>query len=404
MSKSDKQANWAGGVDNLAPANRTPDGFVRQAVNVDATPGGALHLRTGYERVYTGTGVRGALALGDKLLIADGTSLVELDTRNAETRVLRSIAGAGQFVGDVLAGVLYFCTANEALEYDGQRVRTWGVPDVFQQPLPSVSTGGALPAGQYKLAVTYTVDGREGGTDAPLQFNVPANGQLSVTLPTPPDDGTVNLYVSAPNGLSLYLQAAQPVGGSVTLTSLRDDTRLLTNAYLHAPLVGTRVRACRGQLAIADGDTVWLTAPLRPHLVDRRSGFFRFPAPVGEVMCDNNGYLFVSSDRCYAIHGVATDSPEQISVLEVPALAGSAVQLSDGSVAWMTPYGQAISTDSGDMQLVNRPHYAPALAESGAATLFDHNGNQLIITTQHGAQGSSPLAATDQVTGEVVSP
>ncbi|MNQ46216.1 hypothetical protein D3C85_600260 [compost metagenome] len=48
MSKSIITNDWSGGVDNLAPSDRAPAKFVREAVNVDPTPGGALHLRTGY--------------------------------------------------------------------------------------------------------------------------------------------------------------------------------------------------------------------------------------------------------------------------------------------------------------------------------------------------------------------
>jgi hypothetical protein len=164
MSKSVVVADWRGGVDNLAPADRVPETFVRAAVNVDPTPGGALHLRTGYEMALSCSSARGVLALGHKLLVADGAALVEFDTRTGASRTLRSIAGAGQFIGDVFNDKLYFFTANEALVYDGDTVQTWGVPDVLRQPLPTVGDGGALPAGVYKVAVTFSnADGIEGG-------------------------------------------------------------------------------------------------------------------------------------------------------------------------------------------------------------------------------------------------
>ncbi|MNN95801.1 hypothetical protein D3C81_2146720 [compost metagenome] len=77
-------------------------------------------------------------------------------------------------------------------------------------------------------------------------------------------------------------------------------------------------------------------------------------------------------------------------------------------MAWMTRYGQAVTaTDTrgtSRMDLVTREHYAPALADSGAAAALDHNGNQLIVTTTRGQQGANPLTATDFFTGEVVRP
>lgn len=407
MSTSVKTDKWPGGIDNLAPAGRTPAGFVRDAVNVDPTPGGELHLRTGYELTLALADCRGVLALGDNLLIAAGTDLIEYDTRSASSRVLRSIAGAGQFIGDDLDGVLYFFTANEALEYDGERVRTWGVPDVLQQPLPTLGAGGGLLAGQYKLAVTFSdADGREGGTDAPLILTAQLNDAIAITLPTPPDGGRVNLYVSAVNGTTLYLQDSSEVPRVVVVGSVRDDTRILTNALMHAPTVGSVVRTHGSQLAIADGKTVWVTAPMRPHLVDRRRGWFQYPAEVNALLSDSD--LFVSADQCYAINSVEADDPGQRVVLEFPAISGTEVSLPDGRGAWMTKYGQAVTAKdtrgTSRMELVNREHYAPTTADHGAGTVLDHNGNQLLITTMRGQQGANPLAASDFFTGEVVRP
>lgn len=407
MSTSVKTDKWPGGIDNLAPAGRTPAGFVRDAVNVDPTVGGELHLRSGYEQTLALAGCRGVLALGDKLLVAAGTDLIEYDTRSDSSRVLRSIAGAGQFVGDSLDGVLYFFTANEALEYDGATVRLWGVPDVLQQPLPTLSAGGALLPGQYKLAVTFSdADGREGGTDAPLIVTVAADQRLTVSLPEPPEGGQVHLYLSAVDGLTLYLQESRSAAASVTISRPRVDSRVLTNALMHAPTVGSVVRTHGSQLAIADGKTVWVTAPMRPHLVDRRRGWFQYPTEVNALLSDSD--LFVSADQCYAINSVEADDPGQRVVLEFPAISGTEVQLPDGRGAWMTRYGQAVTAKdtrgTSRMELVNREHYAPAPADHGAGTVLDHNGNQLLITTMRGQSGVNPLAASDFFTGEVVRP
>lgn len=398
--------NWSGGIDNLSPEDHLPQptrsdarGFLRDAVNVDPTPGGQLHLRSGYERIYAGTAVRGVLGLGRKLLVADGANLVEVDARSGASRVLQQIAGSGQFIGAELNGRLYLVTANEALEYDGSSVRAWGVADVLVQPLPVIGAG-SLRAGQYRLAVTFTdADGREGGTDAPLIVGVPEGGSLTVDLPAPPAGGRVRLYASYPDSETLYLQDESETTRPSTVTTLRDDTLTLATAHLRAPGIGTRICAHGAQLAIAIGKTVWLTAPMRPHLVDRRRGFFQYPAAVGELM-SAGGWLYVSADQTYAVFGAATDAPQQREVLECPGLPGSAVHLPDKRGAWMTRYGQAITTADGGLELVNRAHYAPTLAERGAAGVLEHNGSQLIVTTTHGQAGRNRLASTDYATWE----
>lgn len=407
MSKSFRATSWPGGIDNLTPPDRVPQGFVRAAVNVDTTPGGQLHLRTGYASLYAGTAVRGVLALGHKLLVADGTDLVEVDTRTAASRVLRSIAGSGQFIGDTLNDRLYFQTANETLIYDGEQVLEWGVPDMLVQPLPSIGTGGALLAGQYKLAVTFSnAEGSEGGTDAPLILTLSAGASLTVALPAPPSGGTVNLYVSASNGQTLYLQDTRAAAGSVTLTALRDDTRILTTAYLRRPPLGSAVRTHDAQLAIAAGSVVWTTAPFHPHLVDMRRGYFQYATEVNALLSD--GDLFVSADKCYAINSAVADDPGQRTLLEFPAIRGTEVKLPDGRMAWMTRYGQAITArdtrGTSRLELVNREHYAPADADVGAAVVNDYNGHQTIITTTRAPHGPNPLAARDVFTGEVLRP
>lgn len=394
-----KRDNWAGGANNLAPADRLPQpsrndatGFVRAAINLDPTPGGQLHLRIGHERVYTGTAVRGVLGLRDRLLIADGAQLVELNTRTRATRVLRAITSAGPFVGDELNGILYVQTANEALQYDGDTVKPWGVPDVWAQPLPAVTTGGSLLAGTYRMAVTFSdAAGVEGGTDQPLIVTVPAMGALDVELPAPPAGGRVNLYLGFLDSQTLYLQDSREAAGPVRVSAVRDDTRTLTTALLCTPPIGHLIRAHGSQLAIASGEAVWLTEPMRPHLCDRKRGFFQFPARVGDLLSD--GPLFVSADKTYGLRGIESDAPEQYEALEFPLLPGSAVTLPDGRGAAMTRYGQAVVREGG-LALVNRDHYAPAMTERGAACVVEHNGNQIIVTATRGPGDSNPLATT----------
>lgn len=263
-----------------------------------------------------------------------------------------------------------------------------------------------VPKGFVRRAVTFTdADGREGGTDTPLLVTVPEGGALDVELPAPPEGGRVNLYLGYPNSQTLYLQGQGSAATPLRVTSLRDDTRTLTTARLRAPVIGSVICAHGSQLAIAQGRVVWLTAPMRPHLLDPLRGFLQFPAEVGELMSDQTT-LYVSSDVSYSLSDVAGDTPSQREILNFPALRGSAVILPDERCAWMTRYGQAVSVGdgSGGLQLVNRQHYAPDLTAQGAAGVIEHNGNQLIVTTTRGPQGANQLAATDFFIGEVVRP
>jgi hypothetical protein len=387
--------NWSAGANNIASRDRLPPNSVRAAVNLDPLPGGRLALRAGFERVYAGTAPRAVLALGGRLLIADGADLVEFDARTNSARVLRSIAGAGPMVGDELNGRLYFCTASEALEYDGQTVRPWGVPDVLQQPAISAALGGTLLAGHYQVAMTYTDQwGREGGTDRPAIIQAPAGGRLDIVVPGIPSGCTANLYVGAVGGSTLYLQRRVQAAGTVEIGSVNDDTARCETILARAPQVGHLVSAHNSVLAVAVDRHVQITRSMRPHLVDRVSGFFQYPAPVG-VLLSAAGTLFVSSDKVYALAGLETAEVAQVVAQEYPATPGTAVRLPDGRGAWMTRYGQAVASAEG-VQLLTRDTYAPVQADSGAAGVLDHNGNQLIVSVLGGLLGRSPLASTDR--------
>lgn len=393
---------WANGANNIASKDRIPEGFIRHGVNVDPLPGGRIGLRAGYEQVYAGTAVRGVLALGKNLLIADGTILVELNTETGVSRTLRTIAGAGAFAGDVMNEVLYFSTENECLQYDGSEVRDWGVPDVLFQPPVTASAAGGLVEGYYQVAVTYTDQwGLEGGTDRPALIFAETNAALTVTVSSIPTGCVANVYVSSVNGETVYLQNTVDTPGVVVVGIVRDDTARCTTTLKRAPRPGRIVVAHNASMAIASNNVIELTEPMRPHLVDRVRGFLQYGADVGLMV--SAGALFVSADKCYSLTNVETDGISQRAVLEFPAVPGTAVLLPDGRGAWMTRYGQAI-TDGDGVQLVNRETFAPVDASSGAAGVLDNNGNQLVVTTMKGVNRANPLAASDFFIGEIENP
>ena len=298
--------------------------------------------------------------------------------------------------------VLYLSTENETLEYDGTTVKTWGTPDVFNQPVVGAIAGGLL-AGHYQVALTYTDQwGREGGTDRPVVLYVPDNGGVQITVGPIPLGCVANVYMGAINGSTLFLQGTRTTAGVVTVATLRDDTTQCETVLLRAPQPATRMATHNGVILMAKGGTLSMTRPMQPHLVSRAMGFVQYADDIGDVMSDGVA-VFVSADKCYALTNVETDGIEQATVLEFPAIAGTSTQLPDGRVAWMTRYGQAISKN-GDLELPNRQTFAPSPAASGAAGVIDTNGNQLIVTTTRGTQAGNQLAATDFYIGEILNP
>lgn len=395
-----QQAGWAKGINNKANWRDLPDGFVRDTVNLDPLESGSMALRPGFDARYAGSAVRGALAVGSHVLVADGTALLVHDALANSTTTLATIAGAGLFAGAVLNEELFFCTENETLRYKAGVLRPWGVPTVTAQPVPSITSGALLP-GVYQLAMTL-VDayGDEGATTQAVNIAVGVGKALSVTLP-PRAGYTPRLYVSAVNGSTLYLQLEG--AGTYKVNAVDDSTSRLETMHHRAPTPGSAVVSHNGVIATADGTAVWVTNPMRPHLVDRATRFFQFPAPVNMVASAGGG-LYIGADKVYFIAGVETAEPEQTTVSEYPAVAGTAATLPDGRAVWMTAYGIAVSAPRGTAELVSGANFVPELALSGGSGIVQNNGNQTVVTTMRGGKGPNPLAASDYYEAEIITP
>jgi len=403
--KPDGSTSWPKGANNVAPRDRLPDGFFRVATNVDPMPAGTLSLRAGYEKVYNGTDVRGVLALGDKVLIADGTSLVEYNAVTNSSRVVRTIAGAGRFVGEVMDEVLYFCTENECLEYDGTTVRPWGVPDGSNSFGVTAGTGGGLQAGHYQMAVTYTdAWGREGGAAKPKIITVAQGGSLAIQLPAPPAGCSTNLYVGTAYGATMYLQNNYGTAAAVTLTLVSDNTARCTTELLRRPTPCDYMVQFNGVMVTANGPYVQMTRPMQPHLVDTVRGMLQYGAPVNGLLATD--YLYVCADQCYVLTGVETDGIRQQVVLSYPAITGTAIMLPDGRGAWMTHKGQVFTASDRDGYVaeVTKDSFVPPPASAGSVGVIDHNGNQLVVTSLKNKAGGNPLAASDFYIGEIINP
>lgn len=400
MVEKVRRDSWSAGINNRANWRNLPDGAVADAVNLDFLVGGSVGLRAGFDKVYAGTEVRGALVIGTDVLVADGTNLVRVDRRTNSFTTLAAIAGAGRFSGAVHNGELFLCTENETLRYRGGVLRRWGVPTVTAQPIPTLGAG-ALLAGTYQWAVTYVNGaGEEGAVVSATRMAVPQSGALQFDL-TPPAGYQARLYVGAVEGGNLYLQFQG--AGAYSVTAVRDDTARLDTMHLREPVSGDYIVSHNGILAIAAGNVVWTTLPMRPHLRNAAKGFFQFGEDVGMVLSADGG-LFVSADKTYFIRDVETDEPQQLTIFDYPALRGSGTLLPDGRAAWMTPYGVALSDGTGAATLISQENFAPELATQGSSGIVEHNGNQQVVTSMTAGRGANPLAAGDYYEAEIIYP
>jgi len=404
MSEFIQRENWAKGINNRDNSLDVAGGFVRDSVNVDHLSSGVVALRSGFQSVYTGTNVRGALGVGDYVLVADGEDLVAFNAASDSATVVGAIAGAGLFAGDVLNGELFFATENQCLRFKQGVLRRWGVPTVTAQPVPSLTTGGLMP-GTYQVAMTWMNDfGEEGGTRGGVSITVAEGQAIEVTLPAM-TGYTPRLYVSAVNGATFYLQDTG--AGNKRVNSVRDDLERLETMHLREPVPSAQIVTQGSMMLMVDGSVLWNTMPMAPHLRQPMRGFAQFAEPIGFVGSVDDG-AFVSADRTFFLRGVESDEPQLVEVQPTAGVPGTLTKVpttdgkSSSRVAWMTKDGLAIGSTGGAVELVSQANFAPQLAATGSSGIVVHNGNQQAVTVMRGGKGSNPLAASDSYEAEIV--
>ncbi|WP_024647736.1 hypothetical protein [Pseudomonas syringae] len=392
---------WPLGINNKTHEKAVPKGALRDSVNYDPSADGVLRLRSGFQKVLAGDNLRGALAVGAHVLLADGSKLIDFNTETGSSSVLKQIAGSGRFAGAVLNDELFFCTENECLRYRAGALRDWGVPTVTAQPVPTIGLG-ALPAGTYQCAATFTdAQGDEGGTTEAIIITVPDASSLIFPPITPPSGGKAKIYVSAVNGGSLYLQGDGENG--LVCSSINDAAARLDTQFMRTPVPGDRICAHNGVLLIADGSVLHMTMPLRPHLRSAIKGWFQFPAPV-DLVVSGDGGLFVSADKTYFLTDIESSTPGSRKVFDFGAVRGSDTKGLRNEVMWMTRYGIAKSDGAGGATLVSEENFVPELSESATSALLESNGSQMIVTTLKAQKGNNPLAASDTYDMEIIYP
>ncbi len=395
-----RKGPWPLGINNKANGKALPAGALRDVINYDPAADGVLRLRTGYEQVLPGTAIRGALSVGEHILIADEDRLISFNTSSGTSTTLKTIPGSGRFSGAVLNDELFFCTENECLRFKGGALRGWGVPTVSSQPVPSIG-GGALLAGTYQCAATFVdANGDEGGTTEALSITVKANSSLRFPPLTPPSGGKVRIYVGSVNGGTLYLQYEGV--GPYTCSSINDTSARLETQFLRGPVPGDRICAHNGSLLIAEGKNLHMTMPMRPHLRSAIKGWFQFAAPVDMVISGDGG-VFVAADKTFFLTDIETQAPGSRTIFDFGAVRGSEAHGLRNEVMWMTRYGIAKSDGAGNVTLISEANFVPTQADGARSALLESNGNQMVVTTMQG-QKQNPLAAADTYDMEIIYP
>lgn len=408
MSTIKEKKNWGLGVNNRAdsfhlPSNKAGQTSLREAVNVDVLRGGSLSGRIGFVREKELSSARCLFSIDTHLVYMTSTSIVSLDTATGTQAVLATCSPGATMHAVVHNDELFIIVSDgSGWRFDGANVRKWGVESAEASPT-ATADDGALQDGAYQYAITYVnAYGEEGGTT--IQSIQTGGGITFSDFPSPPTGHLIRLYVSEPNGTTLYLQEEfiWVPNKTVYYSVARSDDIVLETQYKRPPPAGHAVASYNAVILIADGNTLWRSDPFRPHQFDRVAGFFQFPERITNIFGVDVG-IYVTADRTYLLTGAETTTPELKTISDIGAVEGSLIRANDTTVIWTTEYGPAVANFQGQVETPSKDTYAPAIFQRAAAGIVRYNGNEIAVTVPQDDVITNRIRYNDVVDSSIIS-
>jgi hypothetical protein len=147
---------WPRGITNLGKPLSTPDGFLRDALNVDLDNAGKPRRREGRQRVYQGARTHSLHSGACGPVFVEGSVLKKLLPDHTAVDIA-DLSGSNDRVSyEEVNGLTYLTNDREVWVLDSNaNLRLNGVHSPMGQPLLSTSTMGSLEPGGYLVAVTF---------------------------------------------------------------------------------------------------------------------------------------------------------------------------------------------------------------------------------------------------------
>lgn len=301
------------------------------AVNVDLDDSGQLQRRAGQTLMVAGS-CHSLWASGDICLYVKDGTLYRLHPDYSSTLLHADLAPHAMAYVEV-NGRIYYSNGADTGVVDGG-ARSWGmaVPDA---PF-AAATGGQLAAGTYQVAVTYLRgDGQESGAGPATQLTLTEAGGVRVVWSVSLDASVtrVNVYLSEPNGMVLYLAGSAPVWDDELVVTGAPLAYPLATQWLDAPPAGQCLAYSNGRIYIASGEYVFATAALGYEYCDLRD-YLAIDGTRIAFLAGVAGGLYIGTAKgVYFATGTRFDAMNLQLVVDSPAVAGSAVLADAGTLA-----------------------------------------------------------------------
>ena len=406
--------SWKG-LNNVLAPERTEQGYLKTAENIDIDKSGGIRKRKGYTLAISGE-VHSLWSEGnDCIAVIDG-NLVRISSDYSTTNLVSNIGDERlSYVKE--DGAIYYTSVSHTGIIEGNTVVPFGIE--APNPHPSLSaTIGNLTAGEYQVTLTYvTVDGRESGARLAQQLTFSSgNKGISVTgIPTSADSrvNRVRVYCSTPNGEVLYLIAELANGtSSYTITDVSQGVTPLKSFNVYQAPKGQIIRYAHGRMWIAQDNILWFSEPFSPEWWKPHSNFQVYEERITAVMPTEGG-MWVAADQLYYISGKDPAGVSRKAVEPVRAVEGTDVKIV-GAYIFIenTPIGYKwlVTTDKGIYVCFNdglalnmtEKNVAFPQAADGTAMFVQEEGINRYVSQLRKEQDTNNAAVGDLVTAEIV--
>lgn len=380
---------------NLGPFrginNRLPDfalhsdagDFLRSALNADVDDAGRLRRRIGQTRIQALSAPHSLHKTADGRFFVVISSVLYRITLPAYTQAIVKVLSANSRVSYAEHnGDLYYSNGVDSGRISGSNTwYPWGLPT---PALPAVATiAGALPAGKYLVAVTYSNSdtGEEGGATGSTQHELAAPGALRVTLPEAVTGAThVNIYVSATNGEVPCLHGSVAAGTpSYDITTLT-TTRFCATIGLEPLPAGVGLFTHLGRLGVISTGVVFYSEPWRVGYFRPYANYIGFPDEASIVVPAQNGcYIVADKTRWFA--GDLANPSAIVDVLPYKAVPGTGFEaVSDMDVGWFSDAGVVIASPAGEVVAAMADSIDLTAPASGASCVIIDGGYERVIS------------------------
>ncbi|MFW1665779.1 hypothetical protein [Acinetobacter ursingii] len=358
--------------DALQQGGDSPKLYVKDAINVDISDTGRIHLRSGADQVSVQKykNIWQSPLHNDVFATLDG-QLVKLDPINWTHELLASGIDDSIVSYEVINNHVFIATLDKIYRYDGLKLQALGI-DTPAAPTAQISEAGVLGHGEYTIAISYSRDGLESSLSASIKCVVesdqtsgdPKSKSILVNFPYVLDLSVthINLYVTTRNGMELRKFGTYPVHTfHATIDqcdSLGKSAQFVSMSCMPS---GNFLYYWQGRLITASKNVIRFSQAMAYHIHDERHDFVLMPQRITFLLPVDNGiwvgqvdhviFLSGSEPNQLSFNKKTSHAPIPNSAIEIDndLIGGDISQGGTKTALWLSENGYVLGTSSGQI-------------------------------------------------------